>query len=248
MSITIEDACISFLAQQGKHLVQGIQQGSSHADGLEETVKHVSKLVNASAFFSILVNKEVSYRSLLADIPAELVEVIQDEDCPKGVIDSVSALVDSMVSGSVGNSNLAPALEALQEKANEHAAKERSSTDRDQQYWNPRTTKAFLEQVGRYVPVTLAARDRRRDGRFDVRTVTLPIAAIATIDPASTKGVDVLLKGTAEEYLSENQDKGCVILPFVGERTRRESQFIPAYLALINKLNERQLPQLTFVE
>lgn len=245
----IEDEALLFLKQCGTKLVEAIAQETQGAQDPEEKIASCRAVVDSSQFFSSLHAGEFPFIALLNDIPDTLREALKRDDCVPTLREVVKRYVERKVQGhTLDSDDLPHALDAMHEVAERNSAREMASTDRTQITWNPRVSRAFLKQIGPFLPVTIAMRRRRRDGTFDICSTALPLAAIPILDPSSVKGIDVLMKGGAEEYLAKNRERSSVIIPSTFGASIELDESRVLFLGAFAAVNETFQPKLTFVE
>jgi Histidine kinase-, DNA gyrase B-, and HSP90-like ATPase len=247
----IQDESIAFLAEMSRRVVETIKSTLSGVADLRERVDNVRRIVSRSTMPSLMTELARNPSAILTDLPSLLKDVLKANDCSKIIVDYVSRLLGQHVAGGV---TIAPAdmpavLDHLQEFANREAEKERRDIGIESLQWCPRVSTAFLRQLGAYLPVNVAFRERRREGGFNVITVVMPLAAIPQVDAGASHQVCVLLKGAPEDYFARNRQTSSVIVPSLPSMFKKDQeQVYVLLLAIVNSMSPSDCPALDFTE
>ncbi len=244
----VEDAGLDFFEHCGNKLIETIAQNTHDLLDQEEKVECCRSILGKSHFFAALNSGNIPFNAILTDVPKWLRNVLKREDCVATLRERLKQFVERKMHSSVDVDNLPHAFEALEKAAQKSAQRQQVSTDRAQIVWNPRVSEAFLDKVGKFIPVTIAMRRRKRDGTFDIISIAIPLSAIPILDPSSVKGIDVLMKGNVEEYLAKNQDRSSVIIPSAHGVSVAHDESRILFLAAFATTCEQFKPKLRFVE
>jgi hypothetical protein len=247
----VEQAMIAFLEETAERLVDRLQVETAGLTDLTEKVKTIRSILNGSAVFQMLTAASREMEGLLRDVPATIKSLITASDCPAPLVECVTLFVKKhlLADTVISRHDLPNALEQMQVVANREAARNRTAVERKEINWSPQASKDFLIRVGRYLPVTLAVRDRKREGGFSVVLCPLPLCAVPILDPQTTHSAQVILKGAAEDYLAKNTKVSSAILPTLSNYPGPlETKLYALTIGLSQFLQPDKFPKLEFKE
>lgn len=247
----IQDASIDFLEEMSSRVVETIKSGVSGISDLSERAATIRRIVSNSTMSSIMTELARNPNAIMTDVPGLLKEVVKQKDCSKIIIDYLAHFLSQNVAGvpNIGQSDMPQILDHLQEFADQSATKEQRDVAMEELQWSPRVSAAFLRQVGKYLPVNVAFRERRREGGFNVISVVMPLCSVPYADAGASHQITVLLKGAPEDYFARNRQISSVIVPALPSmRYKEQEQVYVLLLAVVNSIGTAECPALDFAE
>ena len=238
---------VGLFEDAGKRCVQDIRNAVVSLSDVSDKLDAAKSTLEKSAFVKLLDCNNISFGNLLSDIPQSIALVFEDTEHAKCLTDFAVNFVNRRISPSVGPSELKGALGVMQKRADEEEASEDLAVARGPLRWSPKATRDFLKRVGPYVPVPLALRERRKDGGFNVRQISIPLLAVSALNPASAAKLLVLTKGSVAEFLSTETAVGGVVYPAVLRREDDRQDNFCLVLAIVSAICAG-IPEIEFVE
>ena len=247
----IEEASIAFLAQMSLRTVECIKDAISAVPDIGERVGAIRRIISSSSISSILAELCRNARAVLTDVPALLKEVVKPKDCSKIIVDYLSRFLAQHFPGgtNISQADMPAILDQLQGFSNQSAARERRDVAIEELQWSPTASTGFLNRVGKFLPVNVAFRERRREGGFNVLSSVMPLCAVPYADAGAAQQISVLLKGAPEDYFARNRQISSVIVPTLPSmRHKEQEQEYVLLLGIVNSLNSADCPVLDFTE
>jgi len=247
----IEDASIKFLAEMSLRTVDVIKDETSAVADIAERVAVVRRAISNSTAASVMADVARNARAVLTDVPALLKDVVNSKDCPKIITDYLTRFLSRNLPlpPNLSPSDIPKILDELQKYAEDKAARERRDIAIEDLQWSPSASTAFLRHVGKYLPVSVAFRERRREGGFNILYAVMPLCAVSYADAGAAQQIGVLLKGAPEDYFARNRQTSSVIVPALPNmRHKEQEQDYVLLLAIVNSSGVADCPVLDFTE
>ena len=238
---------VGLFEKAGERCVHQIREAVVSLPDVVTKIDATNSILSKSSFMKIMQHDNISYGNLLSDIPLTIDEIIKSNAGNKSLIEFAIDFVNVRISKDIESAQLKGALSAMQETADKKEIAEELAVMREPLQWTPTATRDFLARVGQYLPVPLVMRERRTDGGFNVRQITVPLMAIPALNPASASKILVLTKGSVVEFLSKETSIGGVIYPADLRINDDTNSNFCLFLAIISSIC-KGIPDIEFVE